>query len=77
MNWASSRTNIAASANRVTTSQSALETGFRRVMHSSALPIAITPKTQKTVRVNYSPFGSDGSHNVETGCVCAVNRSRS
>jgi len=50
---------------------------LRRVMHSSALTIAVTPKIKKIVRVNYSPFGSDGSHNVETGCVCAVNRSRS
>src|SRR5690349_24649332 len=26
---------------------------------------------------HYSPFGSDGSHSVETGCVWAVSRSRS
>src|SRR6266571_2403125 len=26
---------------------------------------------------HYSPLGSDGSHSVETGCVCAVSRSRS
>ena len=78
MNWASSRTYIAASANSVTTSQRALPTGFRRVMHSSPPAIAMTPKIQKNVRVTaYSPFGSDGSHSVDTGCVCAHNRSRS
>src|SRR6185503_736878 len=51
MNCASSSTNRAASANSVTTSQSALPTGFLRVMQSSALSIAMTPKTQKKARL--------------------------
>ena len=78
MNWASSRTYIAASANSVTTSQRALAMGLLRVMHNSPLNIATTPKIQKNVRITgYSPFGSEGSHRVETGCVCAHSRSRS
>ena len=35
---------------------------------------------QKMISVpstGYSPFGSEGSHSVETGCVCAHSRSRS
>src|SRR2546422_1304626 len=44
------RSYIAARANSVTTSQSAHTTGFRRGMHSRALPIAMTPKIQKKVR---------------------------
>src|SRR5216110_500247 len=50
MNCASSSTNSAARANRVTTSHSALTTGFLRVMHSRALPIAMTPKNQKKAK---------------------------
>src|SRR6266511_1308946 len=51
MNWASSRTYIAARANSVTTSHSALATGLFRVIQRSPAPIAMTPKIQKNVRV--------------------------
>ena len=80
MNWASSRTNRAASENSVTTSQRALATGLRRVMQHSALAIASPANAQKMISVQdmpYSPLGSEGSHSVETGCVCAHRRSRS
>ncbi len=80
MNCASSRTNKAASENRVTTSHSALATGLRRVMHARALTTASPANAQKMISVPstaYSPFGSEGSHSVETGCVCAHSRSRS
>jgi len=80
MNCASSRTNSAASANSVTTSQSALATALRRVMHSRALASASPANPQKMTRVPgipYSPLGSEGSHRVETGCVWAHRRSRS
>ena len=79
-NCASSRTNSAAIWNSVTTSHSALATALLRVMHSRALPTAIAAKVQKSTSVTgigYSPLGSDGSHRVDTGCVCAHSRSRS
>jgi len=80
INCASSRTKSAASENSVTTSHSALATGLRRVMQPRALTTASPANTQKMISVPstaYSPFGSEGSHNVETGCVCAHSRSRS
>src|SRR6058998_926498 len=80
MNWASSTTNSAASENSVTTSHRALATALRRVMQKTALPIARPANAQKMITLPltaYSPFGSEGSHSVETGCVCAHRRSRS
>src|SRR2546421_325435 len=46
MNWASSSTNKAASANSVTTSHKALATGLRRVMQASALASASPANAQ-------------------------------
>src|SRR2546422_4547679 len=80
MNCASSTTNSAASENRVCTSHRALATGLRRVMHIAAPTTASAEKVQNTSCVSdtaHSPRGSEGSHSVETGCVCAHRRSRS
>src|ERR1043166_5180902 len=56
MNCASRSTNRAASEKSVTTSHNALATGLLRVMHNSPAPIAMTPNTQKIVRVRLFAF---------------------
>src|SRR3989475_5845608 len=56
----------------------ALATGLRRVMQDRALTTASPANPQKMISVPstaYSPFGSEGSHSVETGCVCADRKS--
>ena len=77
MNWAWSSTNRPARANIAETSHIAEAMALRRVMHSSAEPIAQAEKNQKTAvtRSTYSPRGSAGSQSVDTGWVWATSRS--